>query len=71
MYDGKAQPSGRYAAEVVLIDKLGWTWQDVRDAPNDLIEELFANWAARDRWTTKRQEVNQAKARSKTKANHR
>jgi len=54
---------GRYPVPVLLAEKLGWTWDDIRQAPSDLIDELLVHWAAKDRWSMKRSELEQAKTK--------
>jgi len=67
MHNSAPKMPGRYAMEIRLIQEYNWTWQDIRNAPNDLIDELMAHLHYREHWKRERQRVDDQKAKMRAR----
>jgi len=55
MYDSEnvATPT-RYGVLLAIMREYGWSWQDLCEAPNDLVEEIAMRITAEQHWTAER-----------------
>ena len=55
MYDSEnvATPT-RYGVLLAIMREYGWSWRDLCEAPNDLVEEIAARLTAEQHWTAER-----------------
>lgn len=44
----------RYGVLLAIMREYGWGWQDLCEAPNDLVEEIAARLTAEQHWTAER-----------------
>jgi hypothetical protein len=44
----------RYGVLLAVMKEYGWSWADLCDAPNDLVEEIAARLTAERHWTAER-----------------
>lgn len=52
---GQSPPDpGRYGTEIAIMREMGWSWQDLCEAPPDLVEEIAVRTAAQAHWQGKR-----------------
>lgn len=47
-----------YDAEISVMREMGWSWQDLCDAPFDIVGVIIAETNARSKWTRKADERN-------------
>jgi len=61
-----AQPSespGRYGPHIAVMREMRWSWAQLREAPNDLIDEVMAHMSYQKKWEHKRIELDRQKAK--------
>ena len=46
-----------YDTEISVMREMGWSWQDLCDAPFDIVSVIIAETNARSKWTRKAQET--------------
>ena len=55
MYDSDAVSTPtRYGVLMSVMREYGWSWQDLQDAPADLVEEIVMRITAEQHWTAER-----------------
>ena len=65
MHDAKPSESpGRYGPHYIVMKEMGWSWQQLRESPADLIEEVLLHINYQRHWERKRAEVDQMKAKA-------
>lgn len=56
----------RYGVLLGIMREYGWTWRDICESPNDLIEEIAARLTAEQHWQAERNkrdaQMNEARA---------
>lgn len=52
----------RYGAEITVMTEMHWSWQELLDAPHDLVEEIRLRIAARGHWERERAKLERSKA---------
>ena len=56
-----AQPAdGRYGGAIAIMRHMHWGWQELLDAPGDLVEEIAFRLAQENRWTAERRKLDAA-----------
>lgn len=55
---------GRYAVVRAVIEETGWSWRDVMETPDDLIEEILHVRNRRMHWQSERDRLD-AQARGR------
>jgi hypothetical protein len=58
MHDLPFKPEGRYAIAIEVMQKMGWGWAQLQEAPTDLVEEIAFRMAQENKWIAKRRELN-------------
>lgn len=48
----------RYGVLITVMEKMGWSWVDLCDAPADLVDEIAARTLAERHWTAERQQLD-------------
>jgi len=55
MYDAdSAATPTRYGVYMSIMREYGWSWQDLQEAPADLVEEITWRMTAEQHWTAER-----------------
>jgi len=55
MYDSdNVTTPTRYGVLLTVMREYGWSWQDLCDAPADLVEEICTRTTAEQYWTAER-----------------
>jgi hypothetical protein len=44
----------RYGVLLAIMERYGWTWRDLCESPNDLVEEIAQRITAEQHWTAER-----------------
>lgn len=65
MQNVSAPIPGRYAAAIGIMEAMQWSWDDLCNAPHDLIDEIAIRLSAKATWQTAREKLDAQKARSK------
>lgn len=61
MYDApNVSTPTRYGVLIAIMREYGWSWQDLLNAPADLVEEVAARLAAENHWTQEKQRRDEA-----------
>ena len=56
-FDG---PSGRYGVEIAVMKHMQWSWFDLQNAPDDLVEEIVVRMSAEAHWSAEKQKQTNA-----------
>lgn len=48
-----------YQVELAVMRDMGWSWDDLRAAPYDLVEVALIEMNARNKWSRKKQEFDE------------
>lgn len=51
---------GRYGLAIAIMKYMGWSWQDLRSAPADLVQELVLRMSQESKWTAEREKLRSA-----------
>ena len=63
MHATQAQERTRYGAIIPVMEKMGWSWNEVLSAPSDLVTEIVLRIAAEAEFEEKRRKMEKAKAK--------
>lgn len=56
--DREALSSGRYGMAIALMREMGWSWQDLSNAPFDLVQELAVRIQSESHWQQEKRRVD-------------
>ncbi len=56
---------GQFAAEIAVMQEMGWSWPALMAAPIDLVAEIMERVRARSHWQRVKQKQDEARSRSK------
>ena len=65
MQDVSAPIPGRYAAAIGIMSEMRWSWDDLCNAPADLVDEIALRLSAKATWQERREKLDAQRARSK------
>ena len=60
MHGAAAIDDTRYAVEIGLMREMRWSWDDLQNAPADLVEMLIERIAAERHWESERLKLQRA-----------
>ena len=67
MYDSdNAATPTRYGVYMAVMREYGWSWQDLQEAPADLVEEITWRMMAEQHWQAERNKKDAAFAQAKS-----
>lgn len=49
----------RYGVLIPVMERMGWSWADLCDAPADLVDEIVMRIMAERHWTAERAQVDE------------
>lgn len=70
MLDQQSADPGRFSLHIDMMREMGWSWQDLMDAPAPLVDELAWRLQAKNHWTAVRARQDRVKAESLGKSKH-
>jgi len=47
LFQGQSLPPGIFSSEALLLEKTGWSWQQLMGTPESVLEELEILWEAK------------------------
>tara|TARA_R110000868_G_scaffold104282_1_gene287211 strand:- start:1850 stop:2044 length:195 start_codon:yes stop_codon:yes gene_type:complete len=53
---------GRYAEDIRIMRTMGWSWEDLQNAPASLVDELQVRLNAESYWQAQKQKFDAEKA---------
>ena len=66
MHGAKPQETpGRYGLQFVIMHEMGWSWRELNEAPNDLVEEVLLHINYQRHWERKRADMDAMKAKQR------
>ena len=67
MYDSdNVTTPTRYGVLMTVMREYGWSWQDLQEAPADLVEEITWRMMAEQHWQAERNKKDAAFAQAKS-----
>lgn len=65
MLDLPASDPGRYSLEIAVMREMHWSWQELYDAPPDLVEEIYHKMTVRTQMQEDRRKKDEAMQKAK------
>lgn len=56
--NSSASAPTRYGTLIALMERMGWSWNDLCAAPADLVHEITTRMQAEAHWTAERARMN-------------
>ena len=53
-------PVGRYGMEIAIMRHMRWSWAELQNTPDDLVEEIAIRMNAEARWTAEQRKQQDA-----------
>lgn len=57
MHDIATPVESRYAADILIMRHMQWSWRELLEAPADLVEEIAFRMAQESKWMTERKKL--------------